>query len=76
MRKALSALTAATAGLAVMVGLPSAAHAFVPAVLAAIIGGSVLGGAVIGSAVTSSSYPPPEWRVVRPSWKRRRQYRQ
>ena len=56
MRKALSTLTAATAGLGVMVGAPSAAHAFVPVVLAAIIGGSVLGGAVIGSAVTN---PPP-----------------
>jgi hypothetical protein len=54
--KAISTLTAATAGLGVMVGLPSVAHAFVPVVLAAIIGGSVLGGAVIGNAITN---PPP-----------------
>jgi hypothetical protein len=56
MRKVLSTLTAATAGLGVVVGLPSAAHAFVPVVLAAIIGGSVLGGAVIGSAITNPPY--------------------
>ena len=56
MRKVLSTLTAATAGLGVVVGLPSAAHAFVPVVLAAIIGGSVLGGAVIGSAITNPAY--------------------
>jgi hypothetical protein len=59
MRKALSTLAAATAGLGVMVGVPSAAHAFVPAVLAAIIGGSVLfGGAVVGTAMTYPYYPP------------------
>ena len=56
MRKVLSTLTAATAGLGVIVGLPSAAHAFVPVVLAAIIGGSVLGGAVIGNAITTPTY--------------------
>jgi hypothetical protein len=56
MRKALSTLTAATAGVGVMVGLPAAAHAFVPVVLAAIIGGSVLGGAVIGNAITTPTY--------------------
>ena len=56
MRKTLSTLAAATAGLGVMVGLPSAAHAFVPVVLAAIIGGSVLGGAVIGTAITNPTY--------------------
>ena len=56
MRKTLSTLTAATGGLGVIVGLPSAAHAFVPVVLAAIIGGSVLGGAVIGNAITTPTY--------------------
>jgi hypothetical protein len=56
MRKVLSTLAAATAGLGVIVGLPSAAHAFVPVVLAAIIGGSVLGGAVIGNAITNPPY--------------------
>ena len=56
MRKVLSTLAAATAGLGVIVGLPSAAHAFVPVVLAAIIGGSVLGGAVIGNAITTPTY--------------------
>jgi hypothetical protein len=54
--KAVSTLTAATAGVGVMVGLPSAAHAFVPIVLAAIVGGSVLGGAVIVNGITNS-YP-------------------
>lgn len=51
--KAVSTLTVVTAGVGVMVGLPSAAHAFVPVVRAAIIGGSVLGGAVIGNAITN-----------------------
>jgi hypothetical protein len=55
MNKTVSRLTAATAGIGVMVGLSSAAHAFVPVVLAAIIGGSVLGGAVIGSAAMNSA---------------------
>jgi hypothetical protein len=54
--KTVSTLTAATAGVGAMVGLPSAAHASVPIVLAAIVGGSVLGGAVIGSAITNP-YP-------------------
>ena len=69
--KTVSTLTAATAGVGVMVGLPSAAHAFVPIVLAAIVGGSVLGGAVIGNAITNPPTPTPGWRVV-PSWRRRR----
>jgi hypothetical protein len=55
--KTVTTLTAATAGVGVMVGLPSAAHAFVPLVLGAIIGGSVLGGAVIGNAITNPPYP-------------------
>jgi hypothetical protein len=38
-----------------MVGVPSAAHAFVPVVLAAIIGGSVLGGAVLGTAAVNNA---------------------
>ena len=53
---ALLGVVSATAGLGVMVGLSSAAHAFVPIVLAAIVGGSVLGGAVIGGALTNPSY--------------------
>jgi hypothetical protein len=61
--KTVSTLTAATAGVGVMVGLPSAAHAFVPLVLGAIIGGSVLGGAVIGNAITNP--PPPYTGVAR-----------
>jgi hypothetical protein len=55
MNKALTTLTAATAGIGVMVGVPSAAHAFVPVVLAAIIGGSVLGGAVLGTAAVNNA---------------------
>jgi hypothetical protein len=55
--KTVTTLTAATAGVGAMVGLPSAAHAFVPLVLGAIIGGSVLGGAAIGNAITAPSYP-------------------
>jgi hypothetical protein len=55
MKKTLSALTAATAGIGVMVGVPTAAHAFVPVVLAAIIGGSVLGGAVLGTAAVNNA---------------------
>jgi hypothetical protein len=55
MRKAISTLTAATAGIGVMVGVPTAAHAFVPVVLAAIIGGSVLGGAALGTAAVNNA---------------------
>ena len=55
MRKVLTGLTAATAGVGFMVGVPSAAHAFVPVVLAAIIGGSVLGGAVIGGSIANAN---------------------
>ncbi len=58
MRKALSTLTAATAGLGVMVGAPSAAHhAFVPAaVVAAWAVGAGLTGLFVGSAVTNNAY--------------------
>jgi hypothetical protein len=55
MNKTLSTLTAATAGVGVMVGVPTAAHAFVPVVLGAIIAGSVLGGAALGTAAYNSS---------------------
>lgn len=55
MNRTLSTLTAATAGIGVMVGVPTAAHAFVPVVLAAIIGGSVLGGAVLGGAAINAA---------------------
>jgi hypothetical protein len=55
MNKTVSTLTAATAGIGVMVGVPTAAHAFVPVVLAAIIGGSVLGGAVLGTAAVNNA---------------------
>ncbi len=55
MKKVLSGLTAATAGMGVMVAVPSAAHAFVPIVLAAIIGGSVLGGAVVGGTIANAN---------------------
>lgn len=56
MNKTASTLTAATAGIGLMVGVPTAAHAFVPAVLAAIIAGSVLGGAVIGTTVANNAH--------------------
>ena len=56
MTRALSTFTAATAGLGLAVASTSA-KAFVPVVLAAIIGGSVVGGAVVGTAATHPAYP-------------------
>ena len=56
MTRALSTLTAATAGVGLAVASTSA-KAFVPAVLVAIIGGSVVGGAVLGTAATHPGYP-------------------
>ena len=56
MTRALSTLTAATAGVGIALASTSA-KAFVPLVLGAIIGGSVLGGAVLGTAATHPAYP-------------------
>jgi hypothetical protein len=64
MNKTISTLTAATAGIGVMVGVPTAAHAFVPVVLAAIIGGSVLGGAVLGTAAVNNANNTGNVRTV------------
>ena len=55
--RVLSTLTAASAGLGVTLAATSA-KAFVPAVLAAIIGGSVLGGAVLGTAANNAATYP------------------
>jgi len=54
MRRALTALTASTLGMGVVLAATSA-KAFVPVVLAAIIAGSVLGGAVIGAGVNNAA---------------------
>jgi hypothetical protein len=54
MRKALITAIASTAGMGLLLA-STAAHAFVPVVLAAIIGGSVLGGAVLGSAANNAA---------------------
>jgi hypothetical protein len=60
MNKALSTLTATGAGVGLALASTSA-KAFVPVVLAAIIGGSVLGGAALGTAASNAnnvnSYP-------------------
>ena len=58
MNKTLTTAIASTAGAGLLLASTSA-KAFVPAVLAAIIGGSVLGGAVLGSAANNSpaTYP-------------------
>ena len=60
MNKALSTLTRTGAGVGLALASTSA-KAFVPVVLAAIIGGSVLGGAVLGTAASNAnnanSYP-------------------
>lgn len=55
MNKRLTTVIASTAGVGLLLASTSA-KAFVPVVLAAIIGGSVLGGAVLGGAATSSAY--------------------
>jgi hypothetical protein len=54
MRKALTTAIASTAGMGLLLA-STAAHAFVPVVLAAIIGGSVLGGAVLGTAAVNNA---------------------
>ena len=54
MRKALTTSIASTAGVGLLLASTSA-KAFVPVVLAAIIGGSVLGGAVLGSAANNAA---------------------
>jgi len=54
MRRVLTALTASTLGMGVVLAATSA-KAFVPVVLAAIIAGSVLGGAVIGAGVNNAA---------------------
>jgi hypothetical protein len=59
MKKAVSTLTAATAGVGLAVASTSA-KAFVPVVAAALIaGGALAGGAVLGSAATNSYYAYP-----------------
>ncbi len=56
MRKVLSTLAAATAGLGLMVGAPSAAHAFIaPAVVAAWAAGAALTGLFVGAAATNAN---------------------
>jgi hypothetical protein len=70
MNKAVSTLAAAGAGLGVVVGVPTTAHAFVPVVLGAIIAGSVLGGAVLGTAAANNAntvVAPPGPAVVAPA---------
>jgi hypothetical protein len=54
MNKTLSTLTASTVGVGLVLASTSA-KAFVPVVLAAIIGGSVLGGAVLGNAANNAA---------------------
>jgi len=54
MRRALTALTASTLGMGVVLAATSA-KAFVPVVLAAIIAGSVLGGAALGTAANNAA---------------------
>jgi hypothetical protein len=54
MRKALTTSIASTAGLGLLLASTSA-KAFVPVVLAAIIGGSVLGGAILGTAANNAA---------------------
>lgn len=54
MRKALTTSIASTAGVGLLLASTSA-KAFVPVVLAAIIGGSVLGGAVLGTAAVNNA---------------------
>ena len=59
MNKAVSTLTAATAGVGLAVASTSA-KAFVPVVAAALIaGGALAGGAVLGGAATNSYYAYP-----------------
>jgi hypothetical protein len=57
MNKTLSTLTAASAGVGLALASTSA-KAFVPVVLAAIIGGSVLGGAALGTAASNANNYP------------------
>jgi hypothetical protein len=58
MNKALSTLTAATAGVGLAVASTSAkAFIIAPAVAAAALAGGIFGGAVLGSAVTANNYP-------------------
>jgi hypothetical protein len=54
MNKTLTGVTASAAGAGLVLASTSA-KAFVPVVLAAIIGGSVLGGAVLGSAAVNNA---------------------
>lgn len=60
MNRALSTLTAATAGMGLTVAATSAkAFVIAPAVAAAALAGGIFGGAVLGSAATSSAYNYP-----------------
>ncbi len=63
MNRAVSTLTAATAGVGLTVAATSA-KAFVPAVAAALIAGGVLGGAALGSAATNYDYYPYGYPTV------------
>jgi hypothetical protein len=59
MNKAVSTLTAATAGMGLVVASTSAkAFVIAPAVAAAALAGGILGGAVLGSAATNSAAYP------------------
>ncbi len=58
MTRAVSTLTAATAGLGLAVASTSAkAFVIAPAVAAAALAGGIFGGAVLGSAAANSGYP-------------------
>jgi hypothetical protein len=66
MNKTLSTLTAAGAGVGLALASTSA-KAFVPVVLAAIIGGSVLGGAALGTAASNANNYPIVGTPVAPA---------
>lgn len=66
MNKAISSLTAASAGVGLALASTSA-KAFVPLVLGAIIGGSVLGGAALGTAASNANNPPTVVTPVAPT---------
>jgi hypothetical protein len=60
MTRAVSTLTAATAGLGLAVASTSAkAFVIAPALAAGVLAGGILGGAVLGSAASNSYYSSP-----------------
>lgn len=68
MNKALSTLTAATAGVTLAVASTSAkAFVIAPAVAAAVLAGGVLGGAALGSAASNAYNYPAYPTVVAPA---------